>query len=245
MQSNEPATSPWLKRAVPLGAAAAILAAIAFKLALPEPYSWSIREDGPFETATCAAYFAASLVASLTAMRLRRRSLPLDAAFYVVLALGFFFVAGEEISWGQRLFGVKAPEYFREHNFQKELNLHNFATSRMVHTAYILLSAYGAIGSFLVPRAWRERAAARVDRLVPQRFLAPLFVPALLLFSYFEYLSPFLVRHWGAQFGWGRTHLLLAKDQEPAELLLAIGYLVFVAVNRSRLAAPRPLPSRA
>ncbi len=37
----------------------------------------------------------------------------------------FLFAAGEEISWGQRIFGVESSEFFIENNAQGETNLHN------------------------------------------------------------------------------------------------------------------------
>lgn len=37
----------------------------------------------------------------------------------------FFFGAGEEISWGQRIFNIESSEYFIENNAQAETNLHN------------------------------------------------------------------------------------------------------------------------
>ena len=42
-----------------------------------------------------------------------------------LLALFFFFGAGEEISWGQRIFGVESSEFFTQNNAQGETNLHN------------------------------------------------------------------------------------------------------------------------
>ena len=41
------------------------------------------------------------------------------------MALVFLFGAGEEISWGQRIFKVESSEYFLENNAQGETNLHN------------------------------------------------------------------------------------------------------------------------
>ena len=37
----------------------------------------------------------------------------------------FFIAFGEEISWGQRIFGIETPEYMRTANVQEELNIHN------------------------------------------------------------------------------------------------------------------------
>lgn len=44
---------------------------------------------------------------------------------FAVLALIFFFGAGEEISWGQRIFGIPQPPALAEVNVQHELNIHN------------------------------------------------------------------------------------------------------------------------
>ncbi|RXP47067.1 hypothetical protein EC396_13135 [Lutibacter sp. HS1-25] len=41
------------------------------------------------------------------------------------MALLFFFAAGEEISWGQRIFNIESSAYFLENNAQGETNLHN------------------------------------------------------------------------------------------------------------------------
>lgn len=43
----------------------------------------------------------------------------------LLFALLFFFGAGEEISWGQRIFGIESGDYFLQNNAQKETNLHN------------------------------------------------------------------------------------------------------------------------
>jgi hypothetical protein len=43
----------------------------------------------------------------------------------LLAALMFFFAAGEEISWGQRIFGFVTSEAWRDINLQEETNLHN------------------------------------------------------------------------------------------------------------------------
>ncbi len=44
---------------------------------------------------------------------------------YALLALLLFVACGEELSWGQHLFGFEPPERIKELNAQQELNLHN------------------------------------------------------------------------------------------------------------------------
>jgi hypothetical protein len=45
--------------------------------------------------------------------------------FYLFLAVLFFIGCGEEISWGQRIFGWDSPKILHELNRQSETNFHN------------------------------------------------------------------------------------------------------------------------
>ncbi len=45
--------------------------------------------------------------------------------YYLLLALVLFVCFGEEISWGQRIWGWETPESFKAINAQQETNLHN------------------------------------------------------------------------------------------------------------------------
>ncbi len=72
------------------------------------------------EDLTVAAYLLAGLVL-LPAARSRRGFARLAMA---VLAVGMAVVAGEEISWGQRLLGYAMPDFLSQ-NSQGEANVHN------------------------------------------------------------------------------------------------------------------------
>ena len=45
--------------------------------------------------------------------------------FYLLLSLFFLLAFLEEISWGQRIFGIETPAVFKKYNHQEEINLHN------------------------------------------------------------------------------------------------------------------------
>ncbi len=78
------------------------------------------REDGPVEYLTALFYLVAC------GLFLRAAGNPSTrAVWYWGYALLFFLVAGEEVSWGQRLLGVATPEGLGQINVQGELNLHN------------------------------------------------------------------------------------------------------------------------
>ncbi|MEA1785039.1 hypothetical protein U1E44_02950 [Arenibacter sp. GZD96] len=83
------------------------------------------QEDGPIEWGTAILLFAISMLSlyRLTTLNTFKKWLwKLGTLVFVVL---FFFAAGEEISWGQRIFGVASSDFFLENNAQGETNLHN------------------------------------------------------------------------------------------------------------------------
>ena len=81
------------------------------------------REDGVIEYFQFLCFIATSIIWLFVAMNAHNR-LKVLKVVSIVLFFGFLFVAGEEISWGQRIFGFDTPEGLSE-NSQGEANLHN------------------------------------------------------------------------------------------------------------------------
>ncbi len=84
-----------------------------------------VVEDGLVEWLTVVALLFASGLMIWRAWTLRARRSRIFIAVTCFAAFVFFFGAGEEISWGQRIFGVETPEWLEEKNKQNETNLHN------------------------------------------------------------------------------------------------------------------------
>jgi len=82
-------------------------------------------EDGPTEWATVVFLLAAMVWCASRVVSLRGLRPGLFIFTYCVLTLLFFFGAGEEVSWGQRILGVESSEFFQKNNAQGETNLHN------------------------------------------------------------------------------------------------------------------------
>ncbi len=95
--------------------------------------NWLTREDGLVETLGAFFFVGSSLVFFIAYVlsnvaqvatgrtgKKARRNL-----FYLGLCILFLFCFLEEISWGQRLFGLRTPEILVEHNRQREINVHN------------------------------------------------------------------------------------------------------------------------
>ena len=91
-----------------------------------------IPEDHYFELIGAFAFLVTSLF-FFYGFRVARKTLDkswvsiMKQLVYLGLALLFFFGAGEEISWGQRILGFQTPETLSQVNRQEEFNLHNLS----------------------------------------------------------------------------------------------------------------------
>ncbi len=87
------------------------------------------QEDSIFEYLTVASYLATAMFFIAIVPKIIGSSVPDKKIFYVsffiLLALTCIFIAGEEINWGQRLFGWETPAGITSWNNQQETNLHN------------------------------------------------------------------------------------------------------------------------
>ncbi len=86
---------------------------------------WYLSELGPHEIGSGLLFLAAAVLAGQALIR-RRRVLPAKGRWLIaLLAAGMFFIALEELSYGQHLVGWESPEFFETRNVQEETNLHN------------------------------------------------------------------------------------------------------------------------
>jgi hypothetical protein len=90
-----------------------------------EAFMTYLKEDGLVENLTTLFLAASSGIAVWRAVKQWQAGRKVSTLTWALLAFLFFFAAGEEISWGQRIFSIETPEYFMEKNLQKETNLHN------------------------------------------------------------------------------------------------------------------------
>jgi hypothetical protein len=132
-------------------------------------------EDGPVEWGTAVGLFLAALILLRNAAGLWRRQGATAAIITFVYALLFIFGAGEEISWGQRVFGWESGEYFQQNNVQNETNLHNIVVGeeQLTKTLFgpiltFVLLLYLVAMPLLYPRArWLRRLARAMRVPVP------------------------------------------------------------------------------
>jgi len=99
------------------------------------------HEDGLLEWLQVVALSLGMVVSLVRVVRLRKRKPPIFLLMTFGLALVFFFGAGEEISWGQRLFKIESTNYFASNNSQGETNFHNL----MIDGVYINKLVFGKL----------------------------------------------------------------------------------------------------
>ena len=144
---------------VAIGAAAGIVYGVA-----PEQLQRVAQEDGPVEYGQALVLLAGAVFFFVPVARRRGRD-----PWGLVLGLGLFVVAGEEISWGQRLLGIETPERIRSSNLQGEFNLHNIEG---IHQNVRALGMVAIVGLFvLIPLA--RLGWARLARLEARLGIPP------------------------------------------------------------------------
>ncbi|MBL4866922.1 MAG: hypothetical protein JKY67_11175 [Pseudomonadales bacterium] len=123
-----------------------------------------VVEDGFIEWLTVVGLLASMVVCGRRFVTLvGKRSIPF-VAVTGLLTLFFFFGAGEEISWGQRLFDVESSEFFKENNAQSETNLHNLVVGGKKINKMIFGTGFALIlltYLFVVTPLYRKNERAR------------------------------------------------------------------------------------
>ena len=84
-----------------------------------------VIEDGFIESLTVLALVVVAFLAGKYALKLGSKRHWMFSVAMVGLCLFSVFAAGEEISWGQRIFNVESSDFFQKNNAQGETNLHN------------------------------------------------------------------------------------------------------------------------
>jgi hypothetical protein len=95
-----------------------LLSYLFYNLSTPDMVIMLGKEDSLFEWLTALFYLVAAILLVCTYKKNRN-------IFLLLLAIVLFFGAGEEISWGQRIFNFATPEELKKVNVQGEFTIHN------------------------------------------------------------------------------------------------------------------------
>lgn len=169
---------------VPVAYHVAACAYVAFCLWLatsrPDDYRDAMQEDRLVEWASVVVFAAAGAARLVRAARNRRW-------FDALVGLFLLFVAGEEMSWGQRLLGLTPPAYFLEHNTQQEMNLHNFGSvfGGPKGPFTLVLIGYAALMPLVAFTAPGRRLLRVIGATPPPLASIPWFAAAVVFFMWY------------------------------------------------------------
>ena len=162
-----------------------------YAISPPFHQRWFRGEDRTVEWITFAGFFLAALVTA-NVFRFRAGMDRWSRAYIAGMAFFFFVCAGEEISWGQRIFGFETPAEMKHENEQGEFNLHNmnFEHFHPVVVVSMFMKVFG-IAAPLILLAWR-----RWEPAVWRRYIAPVSLVPCFLFADLVVPAQKLVRPW-------------------------------------------------
>lgn len=121
------------------------------------------NENGVIEIAQFFIILAAFFAAALCLISLKNNNFWLSL-WIGIAALSCFYIAGEEVSWGQHFLNWTTPDYWSNINDQGETNLHN-TSSWLDQKPRLVLEIGTIIGGLIIPFLLRFRPA-----LLPQQF---------------------------------------------------------------------------
>jgi hypothetical protein len=209
--------------AIPFGVAlSGVLAALAGK----NVYKWLTMEDGFAEDMQVLFYFLAFVLCIIITRKIWGSDDKIVKILYLGLCFGLFFLIGEELNWGQRMFGWQTSASFAAINKQDETNLHNiYGVGATFKWIQLLVGTYGTILPLVVLR-WKspERFQHLVSMVVPPYTLMPFF---MFIFIWRIYRN--LVEEPQA------FYFAVAEYNEVMELILAIGLFLFMVYQLRRL----------
>ena len=123
--------------------------------------------------------------------------------FLAGFGLFFIFIAGEEISWGQRLLFLETPEFLKSQNVQQEINIHNLKSldAPMIEAAILFMLAV------VIPLTRALLPAMR-------RFYEKIHFPEMPFFAVMSLLTGFIIA-------------FFPHTEEMRELYMGLGFLGF------------------
>ena len=161
-------------------------------------------EDGPLEWLQFFQYLISSIISLFIFLKSKNKN-KLNTLIWLFFSIVFIFIAGEEISWGERITGFSL-DTISVLNVQGETNFHNLP---FFHN-YLLDPAFELGGIFLGWFCWKKLPNLKA---LPKRELSLYFLFVALFYFYFDV-------------SWASTIKQIRNDQEIFEFLFSTGILL-------------------
>ena len=176
-------------------------------------FDWLRSEDGPLEWLQFIEYLLSSLFAFFIYLR-RKNKKDINALIWILIAFLSLVIAGEEISWGERLTGIGITS-ISNLNVQGETNFHNLP---FFHN-YLLDPVFEIGCIFLGWFGWKK--FRNIDAF-PSKEFSLYFLFVALFYFYFD-------------ISWASTTEQIRNDQEIFEFLLSTGISLHCVKNLKKV----------
>lgn len=164
-----------------------VIFAAYFSTNQPEFYYRMMQEDKFLEWATFWAFALSGTVFFISCFRQYRSGVKIPW-FSAGLAIFCILVALEEISWGQRLFSYRPPEYFLQNNYQQELNIHNvFSKDLRKLTLKLIIISYGVVFPVIALIPSVGKLFRRIGLIPPSITLIPAFLITFIIYNEYPF----------------------------------------------------------
>tara|TARA_Y100000991_G_scaffold163930_1_gene125895 strand:- start:256 stop:936 length:681 start_codon:yes stop_codon:yes gene_type:complete len=167
-------------------------------------FDWLRQEDGPLEWVQFLEYLLSSILAFIIFIRQKKKR-NINSIIWLLIAFLSLIIAGEEISWGERLTGI-GIDTISNLNVQGETNFHNLP---FFHN-YLLDPVFEISCIFLGWFGWKK--FKKFDAF-PAKNLSLFFLLVALFYFYFD-------------ISWASTTEQIRNDQEIFEFLLSTGIFI-------------------
>lgn len=215
---------------------------VVFSIWDTQSYLALIKEDGLVEYASVLFWLLAAVILLYQIVRSSRKELTCgyQRLFYILILLFFVFAAGEEISWGQRIFDLKTPEFLKKINVQNELTVHNIGSISIFSNAFFLLTVVFFLG---LPYVRSKNTSIRkiIDYYslpFPNRFAVGTYLITLSVWIFVGIRFGTLGFH---PFSFYAENYYTQMDDEIFECLAAYSFLCFSALNSVKSTSIRNL----
>lgn len=197
--------------------------------------AWLIEERHPIELLGALGLGTASIASFVLWRDVREDPAWPGVRRLSLLGFGmlFFFGAGEELSWGQRILGFEPPESIAKANEQQEFNIHNLPFFNSVINTNTLFSLFWLVVGVIVPvlALWPapRKLLVRFLPILPVA-LSGLFIVNQALFWGFE---AFLTRYPEKYHSpYPLVYSLVEIKETGAGLLLGVGFVLILLRHR-------------
>lgn len=178
------------------------------------------QEDNLIENLQAILFLSGSILTFILSLRYLKLNKKL-AVFLIFYSLALFFVFGEEISWGQRIFGLETSPALKEVNLQDEITVHNMkGIADYIKQGYTAIGIFGSIAWIFrkllkkYSEQFFQNFKTYIDFILPRLELAPYFF-SVLVYQFFNGIYDY------------RVH----QFSEYKELILALGIFIMVLKN--------------